>query len=230
MSCGHTQKKLSGYFDGTLRGREHATLREHLAHCPECRAELERYSRLQAMMSRMAPEPPPRDLPVRIRVAVSEARNAPPWYRRAWNGVTLLMENLLEPIALPATGGLMTALMVFAIVLQQLLVGVPLGAVPNDVPTNLYQSARLERVAWLNFSDADTDDLSGYKMLLLEATVDEKGAVVNYDILSGPQSPAVRRQLDQVMMFSKFRPQMVFGRPVAGGRVVINLTEIRVRG
>jgi hypothetical protein len=124
----------------------------------------------------------------------------------------------------------MAALMVFAVVLQHLLVGVPLGAVPNDRPTNLVQPARLESLAWFNLSDADTDQYAGYNVLLVEAMVNENGEAVAYEILSGPQSTAVRRKLDQVMLFSKFRPQMSFGRPVPGGRVVLNLTEIRVRG
>jgi anti-sigma factor RsiW len=227
----HIREKLAGYLDGTLRGREHAVLREHLNGCAACRREQESYLRMQTMMSRVKPVAPPRDLPVRIRVAVSDVRHAQPWPRRAWDRVTLVVENLLEPIALPATGGLMATLMIFAVVLQQLLVGVPLGAVPNDVRlNNLFQPARLEQLAWFNISDAATDEFAGYNVLLVEATVNEKGEAVGYDIISGPQSPAVRRKLDQVMMFSRFRPQMSFGRPVPGGRVVFNLTEIRVRG
>ncbi len=63
-----------------------------------------------------------------------------------------------------------------------------------------------------------------------QAVLNSRGEVVNYDILSGPDSAPVRRQLDQVLLFSRFRPQMSFGRPTAGGTVILSFSEIRVRG
>jgi hypothetical protein len=40
----------------------------------------------------------------------------------------------------------------------------------------------------------------------------------------------VQHQLDQVMLFSRFRPQFSFGRPQAGGHVLVSFSEVRVRG
>jgi hypothetical protein len=77
----------------------------------------------------------------------------------------------------------------------------------------------------------ETDTTSnGPSLLLIEATVNEKGAAIGYEILSGPDNPAVRKQLDHMMLFTRFRPQMSFGRPVPGGRVILSFSEIRVRG
>ena len=61
---------------------------------------------------------------------------------------------------------------------------------------------------------------------------DARGQAAGYEILAGPDGQAVRRQLDQLMLFSRFRPQMTFGRPTSGGRVrmVLTFSEIRVRG
>jgi hypothetical protein len=33
-----------------------------------------------------------------------------------------------------------------------------------------------------------------------------------------------------VVLFSRFRPQMNFGRPTSGGRVVLSFSRIRVHG
>jgi len=60
--------------------------------------------------------------------------------------------------------------------------------------------------------------------------VNAQGEMVNYHILAGPTDLAVRRQLEQVLLFSRFRPQMSFGRPTPGGRVVLSFSEIRVKG
>jgi hypothetical protein len=38
------------------------------------------------------------------------------------------------------------------------------------------------------------------------------------------------RQLDLVLLFSPFRPQMSFGRFTSGGRVVLSFSDISVRG
>jgi hypothetical protein len=118
----------------------------------------------------------------------------------------------------------------FVIVLNNLFFGVPLGAVPNDVPVNLIQPARLESLA--NFPVAGDEwlaEASGARVLVVEAVVDSRGQGISYEILAGPNNPELRRQLDQVILFSRFRPAMSFGRPV-GGRVILNLTEIRVKG
>ena len=39
-----------------------------------------------------------------------------------------------------------------------------------------------------------------------------------------------RHQLDQMLIFSRFRPMLSFGRPTAGGHVVLSFSAIHVRG
>jgi hypothetical protein len=65
---------------------------------------------------------------------------------------------------------------------------------------------------------------------LVEATINSEGEAVIYRILAGPDNPVVRRQLDQVLLFSRFRPQMSFGRFTSGGRVVLSFSDISVKG
>ncbi len=236
MSCANIRRELPGYLDGALHGdadsNEHARLREHLENCDECRAELERYHRLSVVMSRVERAAPPEGLDVRIRVAVAKARAARGWAGRVADRAQLILHNILQPVALPATGGVLAAVMVL-VMYHVIGVGVPLGAVPNDVPTNLLQPARVESLAPFPVTaaaESDEGGMSGPHALLVEATVNAQGQVVNYQILSGPRDLAVRRQLDQVLLFSRFRPQMSFGRPTPGGHVVLSFSEIRVKG
>ena len=236
MTCGRIRRKLAGYVDGALPSRNHAPLREHLERCADCRRELERYSKLSVLMGRAERVAPPADLAVRIRVAAALARETQTWpgLLKQWGGrAQLILQNILRPLALPATGGVLAAMFVFAVMHQIVAWGAPLGVVPNDVPTNLLQRARVESLAPFSVSAADVGEesgLSGPHALLVEATVNAQGEVVNYHILAGPQSLSVRRQLDQMLLFSRFRPQMSFGRPTGGGRVVLSFSEIRVRG
>ena len=229
MTCWTIREHLPGYLDGALPSSQRKPINAHLDFCADCRRELERYRKLSRLMGRLERVAPPADLAVRIRVAASLARNRKAWWRRSWESALLVLENILEPLALPATGGVMAAMLAFAIVLQTLFVGVPVGAVPNDVPTNLLQPARLLSLS--PFAMADTgESTTGPGLLLIEATVNENGDAVGYRILSGPDTPEVRKQLDHMMIFTRFRPQMSFGRPVPGGRVVLSFSEIRVRG
>ena len=229
MNCSTIREKLPGYVDGALHSAEHAPVRQHLDACADCRQELERYHKLSALLSRVERPAPPADLAVKIRVAVSRERSRVSWARRMWSRAALVFENVLEPLAVPATGGTLTSLLVFGLTLQSLLSGVPLGAVPNDLPTNLLQPARVESMAPFAI-EGEEDGSTAIRHLVVEATLNAQGQVVNYQILAGPDTRALRRQLDQVLMFSRFRPQMSFGRPVPGGRVVVSFSEMRVRG
>ena len=41
---------------------------------------------------------------------------------------------------------------------------------------------------------------------------------------------AVQKQIDQVLLFSRFRPELSFGVPMAGGRVLLSFNEVHVHG
>jgi hypothetical protein len=229
---------LSGYLDGAAGSSTpndpHAQMREHLEGCSDCRLQLESYRKLSALMARATPAIPPADLAVRIRVAVSQARETQQvgYLRRFGNRANLLLENLLQPIALPATGGFVSSMLVFVVVLQMIAPGMAL-TIPNDVPINLMREASLESLASfpaLGPLDSNLSGTVGQHGLLIDVTVDSQGQMVDYQILTGPNDRVVRRQLEQVLMFSRFRPQMSFGRPTAGGHVVISFNEVRVKG
>lgn len=231
MNCRETRRYLPGYLDGAIRASEHARLREHLHACDGCREELERYRLLAGSLARLDPAAPPANLSVRIRARLSEQRAANERKGNFFARVRLYMENILEPLALPATGGILTAVLVFALVAQDLLGGIPFGAVPHDLPTNLFQAARVESVAPFPVEGISAaNGRADGSVLMISATLDSRGAVVGYEIISGPDNAAVRRQLDQVLLFSHFRPQMDFGRPMSGGQVMLVFSEVRVKG
>jgi hypothetical protein len=238
MNCAHVRRLLPGYLDGALPDRlgskGHLRVGRHLEHCAACRQERERYLELSMMMSSIAAVKPPEDLSVYIRVAVAKARAVEGFsgrLRRWKNSFELVIENILEPLALPATAGVLVALLVFAMVYQVLGVSLPLGAETPDSPTNLLQPARLEMLAGFGMSTLEEMSRTGAQHpLLVEATVSAEGEAVSYRVLSGQVNAAAQRELDQVLLFSRFRPQMSFGRPTSGGRVVLSFNQISVHG
>jgi len=232
MNCLAIERLLPGYLDGAIGARERARVREHLDSCGKCREELERYRRMEACLANVQCVSAPSDLAAQIRVQAAQAGSRAGVLARMMSRAALVFDDVVRPHAVPATGGILAALGIFILLVQNILAGVPMtGVVPNDLPLNLVQPAALESLApfpapGIVPADGQTD--SG--ALLLETTVNAEGQAVNYKILSGPCNRAVKRQIDQVLMFSRFRPQLSFGRPAAGGHVLLAFSEMRVRG
>jgi hypothetical protein len=147
--------------------------------------------------------------------------------------VAIILENVLRPLTVPATGGLFSAVLIFALVFQMIVPGITVRAVENDVPINLMRPAELVSLSDYPESWApekhDTE-LSLPHGLLVDVTVDAQGHMTDYQILSGPTSLELRHQLDQMLLFSRFSPMLSFGRPTAGGHVVLSFSAVRVRG
>jgi hypothetical protein len=240
MKCNTVQTKLAGYLDDAVTGaalvEERAHIREHLESCGYCREELQRYRKLSVLLSRVPRNLPPTDLAVRIRVAAAQAapvQDLPSRMRKIRDRAELLLDNVFRPLSLPATGGFFSAILVFAVVLQLIVPGITVRAVPNDVPLNILRPAELISLSDYPSSWAPEQhdvELALPHGLLIDVTVDQHGQMVGYQIISGPHSVDLRHQLDQMLLFSRFRPMMSFGRPTAGGHVILSFSAVRVRG
>jgi Putative zinc-finger len=231
MNCQQARRHLPGYLDGAMASQQHFYVRGHLETCADCREELESFRRLSVCLANVQRVDAPADLAWRIHVQASQASTLRGQMRHAWSRASLIFENIFRPLAVPATGGIVTALVVFALLVQNVLVGVPVGFVPNDLPLNLVQPAQLESLAPFGLPGiVATEGKDDSGRLVLEATLNAHGDVVSYKILSGPSDPLVQRQLDQILLFSRFRPRLNFGRPTDGGRVLLGFSEVRVRG
>jgi Putative zinc-finger len=231
MNCAQAKHNLAGYLDGAISSSAHARVRAHLIECRECFGELENYRRLSVCLASVTPAPAPSDLALRIRLQAAHVQSRVGVFQRIWTRAVLTFENILRPIAVPATGGVLTALVAFVLIVQNILVGVPMGGiVPNDLALNLVQPARLESLAAFQVPGIDTSSIGNSGVLTVEATLNAEGQVVSYTILAGPDDSAIHHQLDQVMMFSRFSPEMSFGYPQSGGRVLISFSEVRVHG
>lgn len=239
MTCAEVRRYVPGYLDDALPKRfnrdARARMDVHLQGCEQCRHELDRYVQLSSMMAGATNSAaPPEGLALGIRVALANARAERSSGGRIvrWkNRVQLILENILEPLAVPATGGLLAALIVFVIVYHQFAgIGMPLGVAVADLPNNLLQPARLETLAGFRMSRIVENDSAEQHPLLVEATVSAAGEAVSYRVISGQVDEAMRRELDQILLFSRFRPQLSFGRPLSGGRVILSFNTISVRG
>jgi hypothetical protein len=65
--------------------------------------------------------------------------------------------------------------------------------------------------------------------VIVEAYVNDEGRVYDYRIISGPDTPSSRAQVENLLLFSVFEPARVFGEPVRGVAVV-SFSGISVQG
>jgi hypothetical protein len=232
MNCHQAEQRLAGYLDGGIGANERARLSKHLDSCDSCRKDLNEYRLLVTRLANVERVAAPADLALRIRVEASFGRSRWLPLNRLWSRGVMGFRNILQPLAVPAAGGIVTALAIFALLVQNVLVGVPVGGiVPDDLPLNLVQPAQLESLAPFPVPGiAEPNEQLSSGPLLLEATLNANGEVLFYHIISGPNDAAVKRQIDQVLMFSHFRPQLGFGRPMDGGRVLLNFSGVHVHG
>jgi hypothetical protein len=240
MKCSTVRATLAGYLDdaitGPARAHERIHVREHLEGCASCREELQHFRRLAVLLSRVSRSVPPADLAVRIRVTAAQSiatQGLPSRLRRMRDRAEILLENVFRPLTVPATGGFVSAILVFVVVLQLIVPGITVRAVQNDVPLNILRPAELITLsdypqAWA--PEQHDSELALPHGLLLDVTVDAHGQMAGYQILSGPKSLDIRHQLDQMLLFSRFRPMLSFGRPTAGGHVILSFSAVHVRG
>jgi Putative zinc-finger len=240
MKCKIVQSKLAGYLDDAVSGaaciQERVQIRGHLEGCAECRTELERFRKLAVLLSRVARNVPPPDLAVRIKVAAAQIEPTQTWqgrFRKMRDRAEILLDNVARPLTLPATGGFFSAITVFALVFQMIAPGLTVRAVESDTTTiNLMRPAELLTLA--DYPEAwapeSSDDPAMPHDLLVDVSVNARGQFDGYEILSGPASRQTRHQLDQILMFSSFRPMLSFGRPTNGGHVILSFSAVRVRG
>jgi len=240
MKCAKVNARLAGYLDDALAGapgpEERREIGLHLDGCENCREELQRYRKLGVLLSRMPRAIPPVDLAIRIKVAAAQAKSMQDWPSR-WqhfkDRLEVLFENTWRPITVPATGGLFSAILVFIFVLHMILPGSTVQADPNDLPLGLLRPAELislsDNPGGMDPEEQHPDVILDHD-LLVDVTVDAQGEMSTYRILSGPDSPNLRHQLDQILIFSRFRPMLSFGRPTPGGHVVLSFSAVHVRG
>jgi len=238
LSCSAVKRWLPGYLDGALpesvESRLHSRIAQHLSRCGPCRVELTHYQAISRMMSTVSPAEAPDELGVSIRMAVARTRETSgikAQLARYKTRLELVVEHVVEPLLIPVTGGPLVALMLFGFVFPTLGGGWRLPGVRPDLPLTLMQPARLQPLAGFplpGLDDAAGDDSS--QGLVVEATVNDQGQAVEYRVIGSPLDAGLKRDLDRVVLFSRFRPEMNFGRPTSNGRVVLGFSRILVRG
>jgi hypothetical protein len=228
MKCAEAKSLFSPYLDGAVTGSQMRALGEHLESCPDCDHNYKLLAGTQAILASIGRTKAPADLALKLRLAIShevaQARRSP------FEGLRVRVENAIQAFMVPATVGLISAIVIFGVLMG--IFGVPsLEAMNhNDVPLMLYSEPELlppdlQPSAYGTALGAVGDD-----SLVIEAYIGPDGRIQDYRILSDSKDDQdLPPQIKNMLIFAKFRPAMSLGRSTTG-RAVLSFSKISVRG
>ncbi|MCL6507651.1 MAG: zf-HC2 domain-containing protein [Bryobacteraceae bacterium] len=231
MKCREVHNALSSLADNRLGGPERERVTDHLSRCPECRSEWEQLNRVRWMLRSLPVWAPPASLVYSLRVLASRERarrvtggGLPGWATLLGRRLRLWSDNILRPAALPVAGGVLSALLLFAVLAP--VFTRPDSVVRNDVPIWLSSEASFHSMGPYGLANAGE--------IVLDLMVDPQGRIVDYSAAGGDnwiRDVRARRSLENALLFTQFTPGTMFGQPASARvRITLRRSEIEVRG
>jgi hypothetical protein len=210
---------MSMMLDRELTGGEWEQSLAHIRSCRRCGAQFEAMRELRAGLRGMAQAPPPADLTARLRVMASHERarrSARASFSAFWKNwaanIRLSFDNLMRPVAVPVTGGLFTALVLFSILIPNL----------NPFQRGVFEEEPLailigpsgeivgttKEVLRLQPGSATIKGNETSLVLL----IDERGHVLDYYSSDGK----LTEEMTSLILLSRFTPATIDGQPTLG--------------
>jgi hypothetical protein len=237
MSCDHVQERISSILDQRLPVAEQENVLAHIQSCRECSAEWESAHALRSALRRLNTPLIPAALTGRLRVLASHehARHVARLTFAArlalisdW--IALMFDNAMRPLALPFAGGIVSALMIFGILVptltfthayaDQALFTYADGEVmilgPNGtyMPTQESDNApRIER------PDARTPETAN----VVDLTIDANGRVGYWNVARGE----LTLDLANIIMFGQFSPATNLGVPIQSKVKAVQIRNVQ---
>jgi len=213
MKCWNAKTKISAYLDSNMSAGERQAIRRHLNSCRKCALESSEQQRLRQLVHSLPRRRPPADLTLRLRVAASKVRSevrGPNRWVRLRDRLSLALEHLMRPLALPAVGGFCSAVFLFSSLMPTFMPAYAMARTtsPFDPPTMLITQPMVKYMAPIAFGgDA-----------VVDVNVDMQGRIVSYNIVSAPDqnSEQLRRSIENNLLFTEFWPATAFGVPISG--------------
>jgi hypothetical protein len=222
--CGKVRSSFSPYLDGAVSGRQMQAIARHLEQCSECQSEFEVLRAMQNTLTSLGPARAPADMGTRLRVAISHEIAAS---KHTWRDVLAVKwENTIRPWAVQVSAGAACSVALVGTIM--VLLGVfaaPQPVMANDEPLGAMTSPHYLYSAVMPRPIVTSHDAP----IIVEAFVNDRGQVYDYNIVSGPEDTTVRNQVVDQLLLSVFEPARVFGAPVRS-RVVMTFSGISVQG
>ena len=227
MNCQQRQAGLTDYLDGRLTGREMQEMDAHLGNCPQCAREWKTMRAMQTALAELGPVEEPVNLPLRIRVAISQEQAHR--QRSIFTGWDLAWRNSIGPFLLQTGAGFASAVLLLGTVvfLITMFATPEMAQATPDEPLGDATAPHL--MYFSNAQGGGQEDINISGPVVVEAFINPSGEVYDYRIVSGPNDAATRSQVEDLLLYSRFAPARYFGQPVRG-LAVLSFSGMSVRG
>jgi anti-sigma factor RsiW len=223
--CSNVRSQFSDYLDGAVTGVAMQNVAAHLESCNKCSAEFNRWRNAQYMLADLGPAKAPADLALRLRVSISQEKTHSPSQNLArWQ---MRWQNTVAPFLLQASAGFASAILLIGTV--GLLVGAVAAPEPASAGDEPLGNASSPHFLYSNLGATTSEIGERDNPVVVEAYVNGSGRVYDYQIVSGPNDPHTRSQVENQLLFSIFEPARFFGQPVRG-LVVLSFSGVSVQG
>lgn len=208
ISCLSIQSQFSDYLDGAISGADMQSIAAHLQACEKCATQFAEWRQMQLLLANIEPVKPPADLGLRLRVAISHERARTARHRlEAWQ---VYWQNSLAPVLARGAAGLASAV----ILLGALALMIGTVAAPPTVAANETIADSTSTPQFLYRVGGADSRVTFHKPIMVEAEISKTGRVYDYRVVSGPETQAVREQLNNYLLMSHFTPALFYGIPV----------------
>jgi anti-sigma factor RsiW len=222
MKCQHISKMLSPYMDGQLTQEDRQSVTLHLARCAECARVVDSFGQIRGNLNSLPKQIPPPELSTSLRVIASRelsrrnARITLSALLSDWrSSLSVWMSNLMRPFAVPVAGGLVSALMLFAILLPSFIHPAMIDG--SDVRTALYTEATVISTGPMVSMHEDVE---------VELVIDGQGRILDFTLPpSVLKNPSLRREIERDILLTRFSPATTFGLPTSG-KVTISFKKL----
>lgn len=210
ISCNNVRRRSTAYVDGRLRSSEQSGVAEHLAECEACSSYLEQVAAICSGLNNLSAPAVPASLQTQLKVIASRERasvieSRGSRFQAIWMRWKFRLRELMRPVALPATGGLLSAMLLFGTFV--LMIGTTTRIVSYEIP--------LCGDCGPNLLPLDLRS----KLVVLDMTLDSSGRIADYAV-SDPSTKFTADLQSQSHLGSITMPSMptVFAveQPISG--------------
>jgi len=224
MSCENVQERISLFLDHKLEIEERENVLEHTGMCRDCAARLAWLESQRETMRRMALAPIPESLATRLSVLASHERerqlarvSVRVRLSRLAANLNLTFNNLMRPVALPITGGLVSTLVLFCVMMPSLSFSHQTGgedfftAPQGRIVANPWEQGADDDAREIPIFAAPDDPKSDY-VNIVNFTIDESGRVADWSVVRGQ----VTDEMKTIILLGRFVPATSFGVRTSG--------------
>ncbi len=210
MTCWSVKRRITDFVDGRLRKREHSRVETHLRDCDACALLVYQIRSMRCSLVDL-PEPmAPGSLRSKLQVLASKERqllmetDGSSW-RRLWKAWKFRMNQLMRPLTIPATGGVISSVLLF-------------GALALTISTTTRQVTYEVPVIYADRVDANLVPLQLRSSVVLTLSLDGRGRITDYVVRDGSGGfvgDASRLQYNNISM-PEFPSVLALAQPTIG--------------